>query len=56
MTVADVAKEMSIDKATLYRRMSAPESFTIGEALKIAEILGLPHIESAAIFFAEHVA
>ena len=56
MTVADVATKMNIDKATLYRRISAPESFTIGEVLKISEILGLPHKESAAIFFAEQVA
>lgn len=56
MTVSDVASKMGIDKATLYRRIADPESFTIGEALKITEILDLSHAESAAIFFANAVA
>ena len=56
MTISDVAAAMNIDKATLYRRIAAPESFTIGEALKITEILDLPHSESAAIFFSNTVA
>ena len=47
---------MGIDKATLYRRIAAPETFTIGEALKIAKILNLPHTDSTAIFFANEVA
>ena len=56
MTVSDVAAEMNIDKATLYRRIAAPESFTIGEALKISELLELHHSDSIAIFFAQPVA
>jgi plasmid maintenance system antidote protein VapI len=56
MTVSDIAAAMGVDKATIYRRIAAPESFTIGEALRITEILDLPHSESTAIFFAEEVA
>ena len=56
VTVSDVADAMNIDKATLYRRITSPNSFTIGEVLSIAEILKLSHSESAAIFFAEPVA
>lgn len=56
MTISDVAAAMNIDKATLYRRIAAPESFTIGEALKISELLELPHADCIAIFFAQLVA
>lgn len=56
MTVSDLALAMGIDKATLYRRIAQPKSFTIGEALRITEILDLSHAESAAIFFADGVA
>lgn len=56
MTVSDLALAMGIDKATLYRRIAQPKSFTIGEALRITEILDLSHVEAAAIFFAEEVA
>lgn len=56
MNISDMAAAMNVDKATLYRRIAAPESFTIGEALKIAEILQLPHHDSVAIFFSDTVA
>lgn len=56
MTVSDIAAAMNIDKATLYRRIASPESFTIGEVLRISEILNLPHAESTAIFFGNTVA
>ena len=56
MSVADVAAAMNIDKATFYRRIAAPESFTIGEVLRLSEILNLPHAESTAIFFGNTVA
>lgn len=56
MSVSDIAAAMNIDKATLYRRFAAAESFTIGEVLKISEILNLPHSDCIAIFFAQTVA
>lgn len=56
MNVSEVAIRMGIDKATLYRRISDAQSFTIGEAAKIAEILHLTHEEAIAIFFSAEVA
>lgn len=55
-TVAEVAAKMGIDKATLYRRITDGQSFTIGEVGKIAEILQLSHDESISIFFSHDVA
>lgn len=54
--VSEVASKMGIDKATLYRRLADGETFTIGEAGKIAEILRLSHDEAVAIFFSCNVA
>lgn len=56
MTISDVAAQMNVDKATLYRRISSPETFTIGEVLEISKILNLPHADSIAVFFAQTVA
>jgi len=56
MTVAEVAAKMGIDKATLYRRIVDGQTFTIGEADKITEILGLSPAESISIFFSHDVA
>lgn len=55
-TISDVAFKMGIDKATLYRRIANGESFTIGEAEKIAEILDLSHDEAVSIFFSPSIA
>ena len=54
--VSEIAMQMGIDKATLYRRISNSDSFTIGEAGKIAEILDLSHDEAVSIFFSNIVA
>lgn len=54
--VSEVAEKMGVDKATLYRRIADSESFTIGEARKIAEILELSHDEAVSIFFSHNVA
>lgn len=51
-TVSEVAAKMGVDKATLYRRIANSESFTIGEAGRITEILGLTHEEAVSIFLA----
>lgn len=51
-----LAARMEINPATLYRRMSNTESFTIGEATKISDILHLSSDESIAIFFNKVVA
>lgn len=55
-TVSEVAAKMGVDKATLYRRISNGETFTIGEVGKITEILNLSHDEAVSIFFSSSVA
>lgn len=56
MNVSEVSEKMGVDKATLYRRIADGESFTIGEARKIADILNLTHAEAVSIFFSQTVA
>lgn len=55
-SVSGVAAKMGIDRATLYRRISDAQAFTIGEAIRIANILNLTHDEATLIFFGEEVA
>lgn len=54
--VSEIAAQMGVDKATLYRRIADSDSFTIGEASKITEILNLTHDEAISIFFSHIVA
>ena len=54
--VAEIAAQMGVDKATLYRRMADSGSFTIGEVEKITHILSLSHEEAISIFFTNEVA
>lgn len=51
VNVADVAAQMGVDKATLYRRMADGETFTIGEVRNIKDILGLSLDEAVSMFF-----
>lgn len=50
LTVDTLANEMNIDRSTLYRKLDAGEKFTVGEARKIKDILGLSNEEASAIF------
>ena len=54
--IAEVAMQMGIDKATLYRRIADSGTFTIGEVDKLTKILGLTCDEAVAIFFNAEVA
>ena len=54
--VSEVAMQMGVDKATLYRRMADSGTFTVGEVEKLAKILDLSHDEAVSIFFAKTVA
>lgn len=56
MNVAEIAMQMGVDKATLYRRIADSGSFTIGEVEKIKQILNLSHDEAISIFFTNEVA
>ena len=51
LTVDSVAERMGVDKSTLYRRFQAPDSLTVGEVGKLAEILELDAPEAMSIFF-----
>lgn len=56
MDVPGVAARMGVDRSTLYRRIADSDTFTIGEARQITEILGLTNDEAVAIFFSQAVA
>ena len=45
-----LASSISIDRATLYRKLNDGERFTIGEALRIKAALDLSAEEASAIF------
>lgn len=49
-TVDTLAVAIGINRATLYRKFDAIEKFTIGEALKIKEVLQLTNEEACLIF------
>ncbi len=53
MTLAEVAKELEIDTATLYRKMNGYSDFYRGEIQALCKILDLKDAES--IFFAENI-
>ena len=50
--VETLAANMNINKSTLYRKFdTSGEKFTVGEALKIKDILGLTNDDARDIFF-----
>lgn len=51
MNVETLASIMGIDRATLYRKLSDGEKFTIGDAKKIKAALMLTNEEANEIFF-----
>lgn len=53
LTVDEVSKKMHIHPSTMYRKLSLAESFTIGEARNMAEVLGFTAKEAERIFFAQ---
>ncbi len=56
-TVEELAKELGVDRATLYRRLNKDgENFTIKEADAIVKTLGLSKEEANNIFFKQFVA
>ncbi len=57
LSIALVAEQMGIDRATLYRRLdNCGAGLLVKDAHKIAEILDLTCEEAMSIFFAEQVA
>ena len=55
MNVGDLAGELGINRATLYRKIQSGR-FTVGEAQEIARILNLSVEDAVAVFFADFVA
>lgn len=55
-SVAELSEKMGIDKATFYRKLNEPGSFTIRDADAIKEALDLSTADAVAIFFADSVA
>lgn len=55
-SVAELSERIGIDKATLYRKLNEPGSFTIKDADAIKEALNLSSADAVAIFFADTVA
>lgn len=51
MNVGSLASAMSIDRATLYRKLNDYEKFTVGEVAKINDVLELTKEEAYDIFF-----
>ena len=53
MSKEDYAAALGVNLSTIYRKLKATQSFTVGEMHKTAEILGLNVTEAARIFFAQ---
>lgn len=52
MNVEELAKIIGVSAPTLYRRLKSPMSMTIGDAIKIKDVLGLTDEEALDIFLA----
>ena len=52
MNVEALADLIGMDRSGLYRRLNDAEKFTIGEAMKIKEALGMTNKEASDIFLA----
>jgi len=56
LSVPKLAKQISIDRVTLYRRLSNPKNFTIKEVNAIVSALELSVNDANSIFFAQEFA
>lgn len=52
MNVETVAERIGVDRSSLYRKLNNYEKITIGEALRMKDVLGLTDEEAANIFLA----
>lgn len=52
MNVEELAKIIGVSPTTLYRRLRTPLKMTIGDAIKIKDVLGLTDEEALDIFLA----
>lgn len=57
LTIGKLAKEIGLDRSTLYRKINNDgETFSIREANLICSVLGLTGQEATEIFFSQYVA
>ena len=56
MTQQILAEKTSMDRSTLNRKLKTGDTFTIGEAVRLARALNLSKDDVAAIFFTDIVA
>lgn len=55
-TLGAFAKKLGINNSTLFRKLNKYESFTIGEAIKVCDLLSLTNEQAINIFFKQNVA
>jgi DNA-binding phage protein len=55
-TIDDIARELGVDKSTIYRKISSDGNFTREEMNKLIPLLNLSNEEVKEIFFAEKLA
>lgn len=51
LNVETLASLIDINRSSLYRKLNNSDKITIGEAVKMREVLGLTAEEATAIFF-----
>lgn len=51
MNVEALAESIGIDRSSLYRKLNDAEKFTIGEAIRIRDVLDLSADDAMEIFF-----
>lgn len=56
LTTDVVSNALGLHKSTFYRKLQGTSSFTVDEAEKLVNLLGLSSEEATDIFFAEDVA
>lgn len=52
MNVEKLADAIGIDRSSLYRKLNAAEKITIGEAIKMKDVLAMDDSEAYEIFLA----
>lgn len=50
MNIEQIADEIGIDRSSMYRKLNSFEKITIGEAIKIKEVLNMSNEQAAEIF------
>jgi predicted transcriptional regulator len=50
MNVETLASQINIDRSSLYRKLNNAEKITIGEAMKMKEVLEMSSSEACEIF------